>query len=118
MYSTAGSRCEAIGMESCDFHVMIDIDRQKIAYHWTSVSCAIQVKVNAIGQVALVYKPESYIFLVSVAHLHLNVRKILCSHFSLLMILAVQSDTSGFPQHPHVRNDNRNFFKVYDLIFV
>jgi len=78
LYSTAGSRCDAIGMGSCDFNSIEGIDKHKKGYHWTTDGCAIQVKINAIGQIALVYEPDSYAEL-----------------------------------HRHVRNDNRNFFKVY-----
>jgi len=78
LYSTADSRCKAIGLGQCDFNDITGIDSHKKGYHWTTDSCVIQVKVNDIGQVALVYEPESYHIL-----------------------------------HPHVKNDNRNFFKVY-----
>jgi len=81
LYSTAALRCDAMGMASCDFHIMAQIDRQKIGYHWTSVSCVIQAKVNAVGGVALVYES--------------------------------QSDGVNFQMHPHIRQDNRNYFKVY-----
>jgi hypothetical protein len=66
-FSTAGSRCQAMGMESCDFNEIEGLDSwHKKGYHWTTDSCVIQVKVNAIGQVALVYKPESFEYLVSI----------------------------------------------------
>jgi uncharacterized protein (DUF1501 family) len=77
LHSTAGSRCAAIGLGSCDFNG-IEGDWHKKGYHWTTDGCKIQVKVDMTGQVALVYEPDSYQYL-----------------------------------HPHVRNDNRNFFKVY-----
>ena len=65
-FSTASSRCEAMGMESCDFNAIEGLDSMhKKGYHWTTDSCAIQVKINAVGHVALVYKPESYEYLVS-----------------------------------------------------
>lgn len=67
-----------MGMGLCDFNDIAGIDSYKKGYHWTTDKCAIRVKVNAIGQVALVYEPDSYAFL-----------------------------------HPHIRDDNRNFFKVY-----
>ena len=57
-FSTANARCKAMGMISCDFNDIAGIDAYKKGFHWTTDSCAIQVKVNAIGQVALVYKPE------------------------------------------------------------
>ena len=80
-YSTADARCKAMNMGLCDFNDVTPLDwsqEHKKGFYWTSKSCAIQVKVDATGQVALVYEPEFYAFL-----------------------------------HPHVRSDNRNFFKVY-----
>jgi hypothetical protein len=67
-----------MGMGLCDFNDITGIAGHKKGFHWTTDSCAIKVKVNAIGQVALVYEPRASAFL-----------------------------------HPHIRNDNRNFFKVY-----
>jgi len=79
-FSTAGQRCQLMvpPKVTCDFTDIEGIDHSKKGYHWTTDSCSIQVKVNDVGQVALVYDPESYNLL-----------------------------------HPHVRADNRNFFKVY-----
>jgi len=42
----------------CDFNDINGIDWWKKGYHWTTDSCAIQVKVDSTGQVALVYEPE------------------------------------------------------------
>ena len=62
-YLTADARCKAMGMISCDFNEITGIKKNKKGFHWTTDNCAIQVKVNAIGQVALVYKPDvSYLF--------------------------------------------------------
>lgn len=77
LFSTADSRCVDMGKKSCDFNDIGGIDWYKKGYHWTTDKCKIQVKVNAIGQVALVYEPEDYAYL-----------------------------------SPHIRDDNRNFFKV------
>ena len=76
-FSSAESRCVADNKLSCDFNDIGAIDWWKKGYHWTTDKCKIQVKVNAVGQVALVYEPEDYAYL-----------------------------------HPHIRDDNRNFFKV------
>lgn len=77
-YSTAAARCQAMGLNLCDFNDITGISTHKKGYHWTTDGCKIQVKINAVGQVALVYEPESFASL-----------------------------------HPHIRIDNRNFFKVY-----
>jgi uncharacterized protein (DUF1501 family)/uncharacterized protein (DUF1800 family) len=77
-YPTAGSRCSAMGLVSCDFNSIEGIENYQKGYHWTTDGCKIQVKVSYEGQVALVYEPETY-------------QKL----------------------HYHVKDDNRNFFKVY-----
>jgi len=38
-------------------------------YHWSTDSCIIKVKVNSVGQVALVYEPDDYAYL----HPHIDV---------------------------------------------
>lgn len=76
--ATADARCQAMGKFSCDFNDIELIDSYRKGYHWTNDDCAIQAKVDATGQVALVYEPNNYAYL-----------------------------------HRHVRDDNRNFFKVY-----
>jgi hypothetical protein len=77
-YSTAAARCNATGLSLCDFNHITGIPPHKQGYHWTTAGCKIQVKINSVGKVALVYEPESFVSL-----------------------------------HPHIRIDNRNFFKVY-----
>lgn len=53
-----------MGMISCDFDSIEKLDQTyKKGYHWTTDKCSIQVKVNDIGQVAIVYVPDSYEFL-------------------------------------------------------
>lgn len=79
-FATASSRCSAMGKQNCDFTYIENIDEHKKGYHWSTQGCAIKVKVNAVGMVALVYEPDSY---------------------------------DWDKLHKHVRNDNRNFFKVY-----
>jgi len=78
LFSTANSRCEEIGMTSCDFNDIGGIETHQKGYHWSTDHCRILLKVNSVGQVAIVYEPEDYAYL-----------------------------------HPHIRDDNRNFFKVY-----
>eukprot|EP00804_Cyclotella_cryptica_P014145 CCRYP_005584-RA/>CCRYP_005584-RA protein AED:0.03 eAED:0.03 QI:259/1/1/1/0.94/0.9/20/117/3951 len=62
-FSTADSRCVAMGKRSCDFNDIGDLAWYKKGYHWSTDSCLIKVKVNAIGQVALVYEPDDYAYL-------------------------------------------------------
>lgn len=79
-FETAEARCASMtNRMSCDFENIQGLDKDyKKGYHWTTDNCVIQVKVNDVGQVALVFKPDSYDEL-----------------------------------HPHIKVDNRNFFKVY-----
>lgn len=111
-FSTANARCQLMGMMSCDFNTIEGIDHQKKGYHWTTDSCQIKVKVNDEGQVALVYEPEvSYIetlFYILLPSTSANIVPILAHHFFLY------SQSYEF-LHPHVRDDNRNFFKVSGL---
>ncbi len=77
LFSTADSRCNEIGKMSCDFNDIGGIETHQKGYHWSTDKCQILLKVNAVGQVAIVYEPDDYAYL-----------------------------------HPHIREDNRNFFKV------
>jgi len=63
IFSTADYRCVAMGKRSCDFNDIGDLAWYKKGYHWSTDSCLIKVKVNAIGQVALVYEPDDYAYL-------------------------------------------------------
>ncbi|KAL7482807.1 hypothetical protein ACHAW6_008462, partial [Cyclotella cf. meneghiniana] len=62
-YSTADSRCLAMGKRSCDFNDIGDLVWYKKGYHWSTDGCLIKAKVNSIGQVALVYEPDDYAYL-------------------------------------------------------
>ena len=102
-YSTADVRCKAMGMFSCDFNEITGIDNNKKGFHWTTDSCAIQVKVNAIGQVAMVYKPD----------VSLKCEPLILHIFERMCLMVIALLQSYATLHPHVRDDNRNFFKVY-----
>ena len=63
LWSTADSRCEEIGLKSCDFNEIRGLAWHKQGYHWSTDGCLIKVKTNFIGQVALVYEPDDYAYL-------------------------------------------------------
>eukprot|EP00804_Cyclotella_cryptica_P009369 CCRYP_018076-RB/>CCRYP_018076-RB protein AED:0.03 eAED:0.03 QI:374/1/1/1/0.94/0.9/20/617/4181 len=68
-FSTAESRCHAMGKKSCDFNEIRDLEYYKKGYHWSTDKCLIKVKVNAVGHVALVYEPDDYAYL----HPHIDI---------------------------------------------
>jgi hypothetical protein len=68
-FDTANARCEAIGKKSCDFNDIGGLAWHKKGYHWSTDDCLIKVKVNSLGQVALVYEPDDYAYL----HPHIDV---------------------------------------------
>ena len=63
LFSSACSCCVTMGKMTCDFNDIGDIDWHKKDYHWTTDIFLIKVKVNAIGQVAMVHEPEDYVYL-------------------------------------------------------
>jgi hypothetical protein len=69
-FGGAVERCQANGMEQCDFKQMQtyqagvcskaynwQIDRLPLYYHWTTSSCSVQVKVTNEGEIAIVHDP-------------------------------------------------------------
>ena len=57
-FSTAESRCAEDGRTLCDYSAIQD-DWFKLGYHWTNVTCQLDIKVDTVGNVAIVYQPES-----------------------------------------------------------
>ena len=58
-FDAASARCTKIGKQLCDYNKIHTDEIYKTGYHWTTDGCKIRLKIDSVGDIAIVYQMGS-----------------------------------------------------------